>query len=132
MLNEGDLRRAASESGFRPDALEKVIRLLELMEGVARHPFLEGRVALEGGTALNLFLFDVPRLSVDIDLNYIGAPDLETMQTERPRVERALEAVCGRLGIQVRRMPADHAGGKWDNSKKQMKEEGHSGARRAT
>jgi len=28
---------------------------------------------LKGGTALNLFLLDLPRLSVDIDLNYIGA-----------------------------------------------------------
>lgn len=113
MLNEADLRRAASESGFRLDALEKVIRLFDLLEGVSRHPFLKGRMALKGGTALNLFLFDVPRLSVDIDLNYIGAPDLETTKAERPKVERALEAVCGRLGIPVRRMPADHAGGKW-------------------
>jgi predicted nucleotidyltransferase component of viral defense system len=113
MLNEADLRRAASESGFRSEALEKVLRLFDLLEGVTRHPFLKGRMALKGGTALNLFLFDVPRLSVDIDLNYIGAPDLETMQAERPKVEQALQAVCGRMGIQVRRMPSDHAGGKW-------------------
>jgi hypothetical protein len=36
-------------------------------------------MVLKGGTALNLFVLDVPRLSVDIDLNYIGAADRETM-----------------------------------------------------
>ncbi|MFN2188831.1 MAG: nucleotidyl transferase AbiEii/AbiGii toxin family protein, partial [Candidatus Promineifilaceae bacterium] len=33
------------------------------------------RVALKGGTTLNLFVFDVPQLSVDIDVNYVGAAD---------------------------------------------------------
>jgi len=70
-------------------------------------------VALKGGTALNLFLFDVPRLSVDIDLNYIGAVDRRAMLADRPKVEQAIQVVCSRLGIQVKRTPLDHAGGKW-------------------
>jgi hypothetical protein len=37
--------------------LEKVIHLLNLLEGFNRHPFLKERLALKGGTALNLFLF---------------------------------------------------------------------------
>ena len=32
----------------------------------------KNRLVLKGGTALNLFFFDLPRLSVDIDLNYVG------------------------------------------------------------
>jgi predicted nucleotidyltransferase component of viral defense system len=69
---------------------------------------------LKGGTALNLFVFDVPRLSVDIDLNYIGALERETMLAERPVVERSIEAVAGRMGLTLRRAPEDaHAGGKW-------------------
>ena len=70
--------------------------LLRLLEGFQAHPFLKGRLALKGGTALNLFEFNVPRLSVDIDLNYIGAIDLEKMQAERPKIEQALKAVCQR------------------------------------
>ncbi len=35
------------------------------------------------------------------------------MLSERPKVEQAVQAVCGRLGIRIRRTPADHAGGKW-------------------
>jgi len=108
--------RLTSESqatGFRPEVLEKVIHLLNLLEGFNRHPFLKGRLALKGGTALNLFLFDVPRLSVDIDLNYIGAADRDTMMAERPKVEQAIQAVCSREGMNITRVPTDHAGGKW-------------------
>jgi hypothetical protein len=50
---------------------------------------------------------------VDIDLNYVGAADRETMLAERPKVEQAIEAVCSRLGLRLRRAPSDHAGGKW-------------------
>ena len=98
---------------FRPEVLEKVIHLLNLLEGFNRHPFLKGRLALKGGTALNLFLFDVPRLSVDIDMNYIGAADRDTMLAERPKIEQAVQAVCSREGMNITRVPTDHAGGKW-------------------
>lgn len=107
------LTREAQTTGFRPEVLEKVIHLLNLLEGFNRHPFLKGRLALKGGTALNLFLFDVPRLSVDIDLNYISAVDRDTMMAERPKVEQAVQAVCSREGMSVARVPTDHAGGKW-------------------
>jgi predicted nucleotidyltransferase component of viral defense system len=102
----------AEATGFRPEILEKVIHLLGLLEDLAGHPYLRGRLALKGGTALNLFVFDVPRLSVDADLNYIGAADRATMLEERPRVEEALQAVFARRGYGVRRTPSDHAGGK--------------------
>ena len=100
-------------TGFRPEVLEKVFHLLNLLEGFNRHPFLKGRLALKGGTALNLFFFDMPRLSVDIDLNYIGAADRDTMMAERPKVEQAIQAVCAREGMNITRVPTDHAGGKW-------------------
>lgn len=66
-----------------------------------------------GGTALNLFNFDVPRLSIDIDLNYVVAADRETMLAKRPKVDQAVQAVCSREGLEVRRVPSDNAGGKW-------------------
>jgi predicted nucleotidyltransferase component of viral defense system len=112
-LSQKRLLDESQATGFRPEVLEKVIQLLNLLQGFNRHPFLKGRLALKGGTALNLFIFDVPRLSVDIDLNYIGAMDRETMLVERPKVEQAVHAVCLREGMHVARMPSDHAGGKW-------------------
>ena len=84
-LSRERLAQVAQQTQFRPDVLEKVIRLLNLLDGFRSHPFLENRLALKGGTALNLFMFDLPRLSVDIDLNYVGAPDRETMLVERPK-----------------------------------------------
>lgn len=113
MLSEADLQQQAAATGFRAEILEKAIRLLELLDAARGHPFLGPRVVLKGGTALNLFVLDVPRLSVDIDLDYTGAIERETMLAERPKVEQAIQAVCGRLGIQVRRVPGEHAGGRW-------------------
>lgn len=113
MLSPVDLQQEAEATGFRSEALEKVLRLLELLEGFRSHPFLKSRVALKGGTALNLFVFEVPRLSVDIDINYIGAVERDAMLAERPKVEQAIEAVCSRAGIQIKRIPGEHAGGKW-------------------
>lgn len=107
------LRREAEATGFRPEVLEKVIHLLNLLEALRSHPFLKDRLVLKGGTALNLFILDLPRLSVDIDLNYIGALDRDTMLAERPKVEQAIQAVCAREGFGLQRFPEDHAGGKW-------------------
>lgn len=112
-LTSAELAREAAAASFQPESLDKVIRLMELLEGIRSHPFLGTRVALKGGTALNLFVFEVPRLSVDIDLNYVGTAGREGMLSDRPKVERAIQAVCGRLGLQTRRVPTEHAGGKW-------------------
>jgi hypothetical protein len=113
-LSRERLEAESALTGFRPDILEKVSYLLALLEGFSRHPFLKGKLALKGGTALNLFVFDVPRLSIDIDLNYIGAVDRETMLLERPRIEDAIAAVCQREGLTVKKTPSEHAGGSWN------------------
>ena len=103
----------AAATGFRSDMLEKAIHLLGLLDVMCSHPFLKGKLALKGGTALNLFVFDVPRLSVDIDLNYVGNESREAMLEERPRLEEAIQAVFSREDFSIRRIPQEHAGGKW-------------------
>jgi predicted nucleotidyltransferase component of viral defense system len=112
-LDPQAMAREVATTGFGAEPLEKVFRLMALLDALNSHSFLKTRIALKGGTALNLFHFDVPRLSVDIDLNYIGAAIRETMLAERPKVEQAVQAVCAREGLAVRRVPTDHAGGKW-------------------
>ena len=89
-LAADDIQRHAATLGFRADSLEKGLRLLSLLEAVRSHPFLGSRVALKGGTALNLFLFDLPRLSIDIDLNYVGTADRDAMLADRPKLEEAI------------------------------------------
>jgi len=112
-ISKQKLLAEAASTGFRPDVLEKVILLLNLLEKLGVHPFLKGRLALKGGTALNLFYSEIPRLSVDIDVNYTGAVDREVMLSERPELLAAVEAVCQREGFTIRRSPEEHAGGKW-------------------
>ena len=107
------LQRLAAETGYRLDTLEKVLRLLELLDEIAQDPVLSQRLALKGGTALNVFYFDLDQLSVDIDLNYVCALDLAAMERERPEVDAAIDRLFASHGYGVRRRPAGHAGAKW-------------------
>lgn len=52
----------------------QVVLLLNVLPEVAKQKCF----ALHGGTAINLFIRDMPRLSVDIDLTYIPIHDRET------------------------------------------------------
>lgn len=112
-ISEKELIKEASKTGFRAEIMEKVWHLMAILDGINAHPFLKNRLVLKGGTALNLFFFDLPRLSVDIDLNYVGKLDRKDMLLERPMVEKGLEAVFLREGMTIRRAPGKHAGGKW-------------------
>ena len=105
------LAAEAEATGFRPDVLETAVQLLSLLSALTRHPALRGKLALKGGTALNVFVFDAPRLSVDIDLNYVGAEKLAEMQSERPMLEAAFESVFRREDFVVRRTRSGHAEG---------------------
>lgn len=107
------LESEAESTGFKADVLEKAALLLGVLDAICNHPALKGKLALKGGTALNLFVFQVPRLSVDIDLNYVGAWSREEMLEERPKIEKAIQEVFSREDFTVRRIPGEHAGGKW-------------------
>src|SRR3990167_1658543 len=112
-LSKKLLNRKSGHTGFRVGIGEKVWALMNVLKVINAHPFLQERLVLKGGTALNLFVFDLPRLSVDINLNYIGMPDREGMMSERPLIEKALEAVFQRENLTIHRIPTKHAGGKW-------------------
>ena len=107
------LQRLADDTGHQPGTLEKVLRLLDLLQEIAWDRILSDRLVLKGGTALNLFHLGLDRLSVDIDLNYVGALDRAAMETERPSVDAALDRLLASQGYGVRRRPHEHAGGKW-------------------
>lgn len=50
--------------------------------------------ALKGGTAINLFVRDMPRLSVDIDLTYLP---LEPREEALPNISAALQRIAERI-----------------------------------
>jgi predicted nucleotidyltransferase component of viral defense system len=70
--------------------VELVVRVLPL---VASEPCF----ALKGGTAINLFICDFPRLSVDIDLTYLPLDD-------RDNAFGAIEGGLGRIADKIRRV----------------------------
>jgi len=113
MVSRETLIVESNRTGFRAEILEKVIRLMDLLNSFVDDEFLRSRIALKGGTALNLFYFNLPRLSVDIDLNYIGSIDRETMLIEKPKILSAIEKICSDKQYQTIRQPNEHAGGKW-------------------
>jgi predicted nucleotidyltransferase component of viral defense system len=64
----------------------------------------EESFALKGGTAINLFLRDLPRLSVDIDLVYLPVADrASSLEAVRAGLGRIADRLEGRLGFKVAR-----------------------------
>ena len=76
-----------------PDHIDTVRLLLAITPTV----FASGRFAMKGGTALNLFVQDMPRRSIDIDVVYVDhRPDregaLKTISSELAAMKAALKA----------------------------------------
>lgn len=82
-----------------------------LLVSILPHLDSEPRFALKGGTAINLFEHDLPRLSVDIDLTWLPMQDFDTDATQ---IEEALSQIAKRLSapplrLQVRMSSAEGA-----------------------
>ncbi len=65
-------------------------RQAALVVQVLPHVARRKEFALKGGTAINLFLRDLPRLSVDIDLTYLP---LTPREEALPAIRQGLDAV---------------------------------------
>lgn len=77
-LNLRTLNELAGKTLFIRDNLEKVVRLCDILEQLFSSAY-QNKLVLKGGTAINLFYAGLPRLSVDIDLDYIGKTKEETL-----------------------------------------------------
>jgi len=82
----------------RDGYVEQVQLLVRVLPVVAE----ESRFALKGGTAINLFYRDLPRLSVDIDLTYLPIQDRAESLAE---IDRAMDQIA--VGIE-RRIKSAH------------------------
>ena len=107
------IRELAETTRFPAENLEKVLRLRELLIEFHKHTILKGKLALKGGTALNLFYLNLARLSVDIDLNYIGHIDREATLKDRPEIITAVEQIAAGLGYQLQNGVDDYALREW-------------------
>lgn len=73
---------------------EKYLKQVKLVVEVLQIVATENCFALKGGTAINLFYNKLPRLSVDIDLTYIG---FETRNIACQNINMALNRITERL-----------------------------------
>ena len=85
------LGRQAKELGFVRDTFEKVCRLADVLTFMESDSLLAGGIALKGGTAINLTIFDLPRLSVDIDLDFSKDVSRESMLAERKQINEHIQ-----------------------------------------
>lgn len=86
------------------DRVSLLVQMLPLLD-------TEPRFALKGGTAINLFEHDMPRLSVDIDVTWLPVQDY---RVDAAQIGEAMEALCARLAapplrLQVRPSAGDAA-----------------------
>lgn len=84
--NKADIGRAATQYGFIRDTFEKVLRLKEILEYFNTQEYLAKHLILKGGTAINLTIFDLPRLSIDIDMDYVPNDSRDDMLIARDNI----------------------------------------------
>lgn len=84
--------------------VDQVSLLVRAIPEIAR----EDIFALKGGTAINLFVRDLPRLSIDIDLVYLPVADRDSsLQAVRDGLERIASRLerDGRIAVERRLLP---------------------------
>lgn len=88
IYNKAEIGLKASELGFQRDTFEKVLRLKNVLAYFQKEEVLRKHFVLKGGTAINLTIFSMPRLSVDIDMDYFPNDSKEKMLENRQIITR--------------------------------------------
>lgn len=81
-----ELAKKATELKFNRDTLERMYRLIDVLLFLNKNPKTRDLIALKGGTAINLTIFNLPRLSVDIDLDLCSDVNRQQMFIIREQI----------------------------------------------
>lgn len=92
------LGEMADNLNFARDTLEKVLRLADILGYLNANPLTAQALALKGGTAINLTVFDLPRLSLDIDLDYACNNSREEMLAQREQITSDIKTYMSTQG----------------------------------
>lgn len=76
----------AKDNGFRSETLEKVLRLIDVLDFINKTDELSPYLVLKGGTSINFTIFNLPRLSVDIDLDFSFSGTRNEMLDKRKEI----------------------------------------------
>ena len=100
-FNRRELDVRAREYGFNRDTFEKVLRLRTILDFLNTHEYMREHLLLKGGTAINLTVFNLPRLSVDIDLDFVPNLTREETVNERERLTEILKGFMSEHGYSL-------------------------------
>lgn len=75
---------------FIKNNLEKSKRLIQILEFINTDKSLKGKLALKGGTAINQLFFDFPRISYDIDLDYVECSKKDEILIIKNTIEKII------------------------------------------
>ena len=95
------LGKKARELGFARDTFEKVCRLADVLDFIQKDALLSNTLALKGGTAINLTIFNLPRLSVDIDMDFSENVTREEMLAIRKQITERLSKYMTAAGYHL-------------------------------
>lgn len=99
--NKADIGRAATQYGFIRDTFEKVLRLKEILEYFNTQEYLAKHLILKGGTAIKLTIFDLPRLSIDIDMDYVPNDSRDDMLIARDKIAEIINRYMEKEGYSL-------------------------------
>lgn len=95
-----DVEKKAIECNFLVNNTEKVLRLLDILEFI-HNSEINSLLALKGGTAINLCLLDLERLSVDIDMDFTDNCTREEMLERRKRIDYKIRGFMANEGYSL-------------------------------
>ena len=101
IFDKAEIGRVAQQYGFVRDTFEKVLRLREILRFMNEEEYLREHLLLKGGTAINMAVFNLPRLSVDIDMDYSPNDTKEDMLKAREKVTTLIKNYMAAEGYQL-------------------------------
>ncbi|MCE8426730.1 MAG: nucleotidyl transferase AbiEii/AbiGii toxin family protein [Candidatus Methanoperedens sp.] len=94
----------SEKTNFQKDILEKVFRLADLLRTIYDTEFLTDKLVIKGGTAINFIYFNMPRLSVDIDFNFVSGERREDMLKSRENIDKILTKIFTMNGYEIEKI----------------------------
>ena len=98
-LTRKQITAIADEYSFTATNVEKVIRLCSILDDLSELDAFKRKLSLKGGTAINLVLIpELPRLSVDLDLDLAIDCSKDEMLQLRKQLDESLTNYCVEQG----------------------------------
>ena len=102
------LSELSTKTNFLKDNLEKVLRLAEILKFLNTDSMFKGKLALKGGTAINLTAIQLPRLSIDIDLDFTENLSKNEIEEVKSKFTKRLTDYMWQEGYSLMVTPREH------------------------